>query len=270
VRFAVENNRQSGAMLHIPYGQWGIETVYMMWGLLHDRPIMNGYTALMPRFLPLISQLPSAAARQALAEAGVSTVLLHTSLITGGRAKAILEEVRNDPVLRKTTLGDVVVLDVGKPPQPRAPLQGSPLPTDVWRLAGSDPGVERAIDGDLATHWTTKTFGRPTFLRIDLGAEPRVTGVRLALGPHIREFPHAWEAWGWRIGGSWERLGGERITRPPFASYLRDHRAIVLDLPLLETDARFIELRVPLEPLALFASHGDGTWGIHELMVYAR
>jgi hypothetical protein len=269
VRFATLNGR-AGAMLHIPYGQWGLETVYMMWGLAHDRPIMNGYTAVMPRFAPLISQLPAAAARQALAEAGVTTVLLHTSLINGVAAKRILDEVRSDSLLRKVTLGDVVVLNIGNPPEPRAPLPGVPLSSDGWRLAGSDSGVERAVDGDLATHWTTKTFGRPTFLRVDLGTEHHVTGLRLALGPHIREFPHSWEVWAWRVGSSWQRLGGERVTRPPFASYVRDHRAIVLDLPLLDADARFVEIRVPTEyPIALFASHGDGTWGIHELSVYA-
>jgi hypothetical protein len=269
LRFATIN-RNAGAMLHIPYGQWGLETVYMMWGLTHDRPIMNGYTALMPRFAPLISELPTAAARQALAEAGVTTVVLHTSLIKGGAAKKILEEVRGDPVLRKVTFGDIVVLNIGNRPEPRRPLDGTPLPSAGWLLAASDPGTERLVDGDLATHWTAKTFGRATFLRIDLGAEHHVTGVRLALGPHIREYPHAWEVWGWRPGSSWQRLGGERVTRPPFASYVRDHRAVVLDLALLESDARFIELRVPAEsPLALFASHGDGTWGIHELAVYA-
>jgi hypothetical protein len=269
VRFATIS-KQQGAMLHIPYGQWSLETVYMMWGLVHERPIMNGYTAVMPRFAPLIMQLPSAASRQVLAEAGVTTVLLHTSLIKGLAAKSTLAAVQSDPTLRKVVFGDVVVLNVGNRPGPRAPLRGAPLPPNDWRLAGSDPDTARAVDGDVATHWTTRTFDRPTFLRIDLGAEHHVTGVRLALGPHIREFPHAWEVWAWRVGGKWERLGGERATRPPFASYVHDHRAIVLDLSLREADARFVEIRVPAEsPLALFASHGDGTWGVHELSVFA-
>jgi hypothetical protein len=271
VHFATEVMQQKGAMLHIPYGQWGTETVYMMWGLLHDRPIMNGYTAVMPRFVQLIHELPSAASRQALAEAGVTTVLFHTNLIKGLGAQTILRDVRNDSYLRKVTFGDVLVMNVGNAPEPRAPLEGAPLPTQGWRLEGSDPGAERAADGDVGTHWTAKTFGRPTFLRVDLGGEHRVTGIRLALGPHFREFPYTWEAWGSRDGSSWQRLGGERLTRPPFASYLADHRAIVLDLSLIETDVRMLELRVPSEhPVAVFASHDDGTWGVHELLVYAR
>ena len=271
VRFAAEVARQPGAVLHLPYGQWALETVYMMWGLEHDRPIMNGYTAVMPRFLMYISQLPSLTVRQGLAEAGVSTVLLHTSLIKGGAAQAILNRIRSDGVVRTVTFGDVVVMNVGNRPEPRAPLPGEPLPTDGWKLRGSDPGAERAADGDLGTHWTAKTFNRETFLSVDLGADRRVTGVRLALGPHIREYPHAWDAWGWRFGAGWKRLGGEHITRPPFASYQRDHRDIVLDWPLLETDVRVLVIKVPPEsPLAVFASHGDGTWGAHEISVYAR
>jgi hypothetical protein len=232
---------------------------------------MNGYTALMPRFMPLINELPSVTARQALAEAGVTTLVIHTNLPGGLAMARILQGVKQEPMLRRLTLGDTIVVNLGNPPEPPAPLAGAPLPSAGWRLAGSDPGVERAVDGDLATHWTAKTFDRPSFLRVDLGAEHRVTGVRIALGPHIPEFPHEWEAWGWRVGGTWEQLGGERVTHPPFASYLRDHRAIVLDLRLRESTVRFLELRVPPEsPLALFASHGDGTWGIHELAIYAR
>ncbi len=271
VRLAAQTGPPGSAMLHVPYGPWGLETVYMMWQLAHDRPIMNGYTAIMPRFMPLISQLPSLAARQALTEAGVRTLVIHTNL-PGGLAMAhLLQGLKQEPMLRTTTLGDTIVVNLGNPPEPPAPLAGAPLPSTGWRLEGSDPGVERAVDGDVATHWTAKTFDRPSFLRVDLGAEHRVTGVRIALGPHIREFPHAWEAWGSRVDGPSEQLGGERVTHPPFASYLRDHRAIVLDLRLREAVVRFLELRVPPEsPLALFASHGDGTWGIHELAIYAN
>lgn len=271
VRFAALTGRPGTAMLHVPYGSWGLETVYMMWQLVHDRPIMNGYTAIMPRFMALVDELPSVAARQALTEAGVTTLVIHTNFASGLAATRILQGVRQEPMLRKVTLGDTIVVNLGNPPEPPAPLDGAPLASAGWRLAGSDPGVERAVDGDVATHWTAKTIDRPTFLRVDLGEEHRVSGVRIALGPHVREFPHRWEAWGWRVGGTWEQLGGERVTHPPFASYLRDHRAIVLDLRLREATVRFLELRVPPEsPLALFASHGDGTWGIHELAIYAR
>jgi hypothetical protein len=261
----------SGALLHIPYGSWSYETVYMMWGLVHGRPLMNGYTAVMPRFRPIADRLPSPFARRALADAGVTHVLIHTNVALGLTARAILDATMRDPSLRKVALGDTVLLTIDDAPAPPPALEGSPLPSRTWRLEGSDPGAERAADGDVGTHWTAATLGRPTSLRVDLGDEHAVTGLRLELGPHIREYPHAWEAWGSRDATTWERLGGERPTTPPFASYRRDHRAIVLDLPLQTTRVRWVELRVPLQqPITLFTEHGDGTWGVHELAVFAR
>jgi hypothetical protein len=151
------------------------------------------------------------------------------------------------------------------------PVDGRPLPRETWRLEASDPDAARAADGDTTTHWTAATIDRETFLRVDLGAEHDVTGVRLELGPHIREYPHAWELRGSRDGASWTVLGHEQPTRPPFASYRRDHRAIALDLPMTPASVRILELRVPPQPfLSIFGSHGGGTWGVHELVVFAR
>jgi hypothetical protein len=169
------------------------------------------------------------------------------------------------PDLTRETLGNTVLVQLGRGAAP-APLAGSPLPRDGWRVEASDPGAELVVDGDLATHWTAPIVDHASFLRVDLGKEQRVMGVRLRLGMHFREYPEAWEVWGSSDGVAWDRLGGSRPTMPPFASYLRDHRAVDLDLPLRPADVRLLEVRVPAENALVFlVGHGRGTWGVHEL-----
>jgi len=253
-----------GGLLHLPYGRWSNETLDMMWALHHDRPLMNGYTAVMPRFTAILGTFPALAARQALADAGVTDVIVHTDRMPA----ASLRRIEETPGLDRTLLGDMMLVHLGHGPDPRPPLGGRALPRDGWRLEGSDPGAAAAIDDDLGTHWLTQTIGRPTFLRIDLGRAQMVNGIRLQLGPHIREYPHAWEVWGSRDGTAWERLNGERPTQPPFASYRRDHRAVDLDLPFGSTEERLLEIRVPPEnAFVFFGGHGTGAWGVHEIAV---
>lgn len=260
-----------GGLLHLPYGQWAKETLYMTWALHHRRPLLNGYTAVMPRFGPIVRTLPEPRAQHALVEAGITQVIVHESLMRPEVAAALLKRLRSAPELRDVTLGDATLFTLHGASAPAPPLEGEPLPRDGWRLEGSDPDAARAADGDLATHWTAATLDRPTFLRVDLGQPRHVTGLRLAFGPHVREYPHAWEVWGSLTDVTWTRLGGERPTTPPFASYGRDHRAVVLELPFDESDVRYVELRVPAQPpIALFDAHGDGRWGVHELDVVGR
>ncbi len=256
-----------GGLLQIPYGHWDHEVLYMMWGLHHDRPLMNGYTGIMPRFGPIVRDFPSPASRRALADAGVTHVLIDTRTMHGLNAPWF-QRIQQAP-LEERLVGDYQLVAVGDPGAVKAPLVGTPIAHDGWRLEGSDPDASLAVDGDLRTHWTTKTIDRPTFLRIDLGSEHRVSGARLAFGPHIRDYPHAWELWGSRDGSNWERLGGEKPTLPPFASYRRDHRNVSLDLPVPPTTVRLVEIRVPPQNVfVFFDGHGDGTWGVHELEIF--
>jgi hypothetical protein len=259
----------NGGLLHLPYGHWSSETLYMIWALHHRHPIMNGFTAIMPRFGPLVRSFPQPVTLRALAEIGVTHVLLHPRAMIGGFGARMVQQIRETPGLSSVMLDGTMLVTLPPTPPPHAsPAAGRPLPRDGWRLEGSDPDAARAADGDLATHWTAATFDRPTYLRVDLGAERRVTGVRLQLAMHLREFPHAWEAWGSRDGAAWERLGGEPLTPPPFASYERDHRAIEIDLPFPPASVRLLEIRVPPEnPFVVFDGHSTGVWGVHELEV---
>jgi hypothetical protein len=258
---------RSDGLLHIPYGHWASDTLYMMWAIHHRHPLMNGYTAIMPRFGPVVRQLPTPASLRALADAGVTHVLVHPRGTIGWGA-TMVQRIRETPELSQATIGDTLLVTLPPPRPAPPPPAGRPLARDGWRLEASDPGATLAVDGDLATHWTAATFDRPTFLRVDLGREERVTGVRLRLAMHLREYPHAWEAWGSTDGAAWTRLGGEALTPPPFASYRRDHRAIEVDLPMPPAGVRWLEIRVPPEKtFAVFDRHGQGTWGVHELEV---
>src|SRR5262249_38397032 len=140
------------------------------------------------------------------------------------------------------------------------------LPRDGWRVEGSAPDAALAIDGDRTTHWRASSVTEDAWLRVDLGREVRITGVDVALGQHLLEYPRRYELRASRDGTTWETIGEEMPTIPPFASYRRDHRDITLTLQARPALARWIELRVPAYPPSPLI-YGNGVWGVHELVV---
>jgi hypothetical protein len=259
------------AVLELPYGGWGTDARYMVLSLYHGRRMMNGYTALMPRFLQALGGFPDEVSIHTLQDAGVRYVIAHGRDLVAtrsGREQLARAQARSD--LGPRAFGDDLVLTI--PPAPPLPeVVGDELDRTRWRLEGSDPGAELAADGDLATEWTGRSDAHESFLRVDLGSEEEVTAVGLGLGPHIREYPRAYRVLASRDGTSWETIGEEHPTLPPLASYRRDHLAIEVPLAVRPTTARWLEIRVPFESPADFSVWGlsPGYWAVHELHVRA-
>lgn len=258
------------AVLELPYGTFGGDAQYMVYGLSHRRPIMNGYAATLPRFIDVLSRFPDDVALRALGDAGVRYVLVHPSRLPSAVAAAYFDRVRKRRGLQLVELDDTLVfpvLPVLRRPE-ATPAPGSPLPHDGWRIEGSEPGAALAADGDVATHWRASSANDDAWLRVDFGREVHVTGVTVDLGMHVLEYPRRYELRASRDGVVWEMLGEELPTIPPFASYRRDHRHVTLPLQARPAVARWIELRVPRYPAGPLV-YGDGIWAVHELVVLA-
>jgi hypothetical protein len=256
------------AILELPYGLISEDVRYMLNGLSHGRRLMNGYSGLIPRFGDVVGRLPDDMAWQALRDAEVSYVLVHPSRFVMPLGIARLQPLLQRRDLQVAAFDDTVVFRVPGGPTTPDPA-GAPLGHEGWRVEASVPGAELAIDGDRATHWRADSASDAQWIRVDLGREVTVAGAALALGMHFLECPRAYEVWTSLDGRRWDQIGGERPTVPPFASYRREHRDVLLPLRLTPTAARWVEIRVP--PYAMGPStNSDGWWAIHELLVYEQ
>jgi hypothetical protein len=224
----------------------------------------------MPRFNDTIGRLPDDPAWRTLREAGVQYALVHPSRL---KEHPLLAKVLGGLIRRRdlgiAELDDTLVLTV--PPAPRREERpfGTPVTRDGWSVSSTAPGAERAIDGDVATHWQATSLKSDVSFRLDLGRERDVQDVVLALGPHLLEYPRAYRVRASTDGETWTQIGSEDPTIPPFASYRRDHRHVALRLVVTPTRARWIEIVVPTYPPNAW-SYTDGTWGIHEIQVFEK
>jgi hypothetical protein len=258
------------AVLEMPYGGFMGDARFMVYALSHGRRLMNGYSAVMPRFLDIVAHLPEDDALRTLDAAGVRFVVIHPSLFEPYPvAAAHLRRLRARRELIVAELDDTLILSVPAPPTASEPPLGTPLPRDAWRVEGSAPGVERAVDGDPKTHWVASSVEADAELRVDMGAAARVTDVVLDLGPHVLEYPRHYELRASDDGVTWRTIGAEDPTAPPFASYRRDHLRVSLRLRVAPTTARWLAVHVSQYPPDYWVL-GDGTWAVHELRVFGE
>ena len=253
------------AVLELPYGFWDKETRYMVASLHHGRRLMNGYSALNPRYGEWIERFPDAPSLDALADAGISYVMVHTAeYLRTPRGTAALRRMQ-DASLPERPFGDTIVFTI--PPGPlEPPPVDPPLPRESWHPVGDDPGLVRAADGDLTTHWTAAVDDTEKRFRITFAQETVVSDVFVLLGRHVLEYPRGYSVAASLDGATWDEIGGEPVTPPPFASYRANPDRTELRLRLRPTRTRSLELRVPGGPHVGAPPH----WGIHELRVHGR
>ena len=252
------------AILELPYGAWDKETRYMVASLYHGRRLMNGYSAIIPRYVELIERFPDAPTLASLADAGIAYVFVHEAdFPRTPRGTAALQRMQ-EATLPQRRFGDTIVFTI-PPAPPASPPVDPALPREAWRPLGDDPDLARAADGDLATHWTAGVDAERRF-RIAFAHETIVSDIVVLLGRHVLEYPRGYAVSASLDGTTWEDIGGETVTHLPFASYRVDPERTELRLQMRPTRARSIEIRVPAGQALGAPAH----WGIHELRVHGR
>jgi hypothetical protein len=275
-RWLADSTPPETAVLVLPYGDWSIDALAMFHSLYHRRRIMNGYSAVLPRFPEALNGFPSPTAMRALQDAGVRYVIVQAGGMATRRAqlfpslsrpasRAAIERLLRRPDLNPRWEGGALVVEVPPPPSRTAPTRGEAVDPSGWQVDGSAPGAERAIDGDLSTHWIADVEEQDASLRIDLGTPTRFAEIVLELGAHMLEFPRSYSVWSSPDGEDWQRLVSNRITLPPFASYREQPEAVEVPIRVAETSARYVEIRVPKRETPFAAR----IWGVHGLKLYA-
>ena len=254
---------------------------YMLASLGHGRRLANGYSAIVPDLYRFGDDFPTADDIALLQDAGIRYLIVHTDRLRARRRPPLLlARLGQLAVLPHRWIGEALVVEVPESPPdgtsvvttPDGSRAGDVLP--IRSLEASDPGAAAAADGDIATHWTPAPGRRASWLRIDLGEPQRVAAIDLALGPHILEFPRAYEIRASTDGRTWTRVGGDPRTAPPLAAYRQDHLHSTLRLSLSPRQtgivARYLEIGVPAAaiPRQLPLMRPLPNWGVHEVLVY--
>jgi hypothetical protein len=238
----------SGAIVEFPANPLYEDAIYGYLAGYHHRPIVNGYSAYVPQatyFLEeRLKRFPDPAAVRLLNEVGVRYVVHHDPSWT---PPPELASSLPAPVF---TDGSTRIFEVPAAPPPEANpparepfrLTGLAAESDV---AGSNPGL--AVDGDDATAWEASSSSpRSSSLRVDLGTEIEIGGVRIQPGPGSRS------SWTIRVetsldGVAFETAAGE--LEPESLSTLVERPA----------EARF-EAHFPARKARFLRLTNAGTW----------
>jgi hypothetical protein len=271
-----------GAVVELPVGMPADDAVATFRSAYHLRPLVNGYSGFRPTGAELRRRergFPRRAATRWLERLGVRFVVYDTSR-PGARHEAALRRrlARAAPDARVRTVADGVALIELQPlPAMRAEFPGQPLSRAGWRASASSGDAAAAVDGDLATHWTSPVDPRSGggWIAVDFGAEREVSALRLELAAHYGEYPRHWRVVAWSDGPA--RIVAERdFAGAPLFSYRADHRRVTMLLPLPPTRARGVRIEVP--PLIIPGRKppfdfpmdywGWRLWGVHEIAAF--
>jgi hypothetical protein len=154
---------------------------YTYYSSFHRRPLVNGYSGVLPYTYRYIEAVlvcyPCAAALAALADLDVRTHVFHLEKVSPAARDGFRTRIAAVPELAvEQAFGDTLLLRFTPAPRPAPPAGLRAVARTAWRATSSlgTTDVERALDGDPATAWSTSPA-------LDTLAEPRA-GTRLLRG----------------------------------------------------------------------------------------
>jgi len=264
-----------GAVVELPIGDPLRDVTSMVHSSRHWRPLVNGYSGFAPTtpfFRTFLAGFPSARTVGLLHDVGVRWVVVHRA--ADRRNLCDRQPVDGDGGLRLVHDDPrSCVLEIVNAP-PSAPIPADrELPREALAVAASDGSdASAALDDKLSTHWTQQANDAESWLRIDLSgqAAPHVSRVVIELGPHYGEYLHRWRLEGSLDGSRWASLAEDDEAVPPLVDMrMRPSRLATELRPAVPTEVRSLRIVSVPSRGPVNAQAESGTWGVHEVRVYA-
>jgi hypothetical protein len=178
-----------GPVIELPLGESWLDAPAQFRGIVHGRPVVNGYSGYAPPHYHLLST----ALR--LNDIDVLTGLTATTplVVVLNRREEIdrwrrLVESRQGE--RVTTEGEFEIYRMPKDSRPSGGESDPPVPIRSIDASADLKNVDRLLDGNLDTIWNSERVqAGGEFVILDLGANRRVTAVKLTSGPFIADYP---------------------------------------------------------------------------------
>jgi len=261
---ALQRSDLTGPVIELPLGESWLDAPAQFRGIVHGRPVVNGYSGYVPPHYYLLST----ALR--LNDGDVLTGLTSTTplIVVLNRREEIdrwrrLVESRQGE--RVATEGEFEIYRMPKDSRPSGHESDPPVPIRSIDASADLKNVDRLLDGNLDTIWNSERVqAGGEFVILDLGANRRVTAVKLTSGPFIADYPRRL-AIDCAADGSeaWEPCWNGSIAGMLLRSVLDDPARASALIPIDRDGVR----RVRLTQTAVDRMNG---WSIAEIAVLGR
>jgi hypothetical protein len=186
---ALQRGDLAGPVIELPLGESWLDAPAQFRGIVHGRPVVNGYSGYAPPHYHLIST----ALR--LNDVDVLTGLTSTTplVVVLNRREEIdrwRRLVESRQAERVATEDDFEIYRLPLDSRPRGRDSDPPLPIRSIEASADLKNVGRLLDGNLDTIWNSERVqAGGEFVILDLGASRQVTALRLTSGPFIADYP---------------------------------------------------------------------------------
>lgn len=262
---ALERDDATSPVLELPAGGIGQDTAALFRSMRHRRPVVNGYSGYVPPHYQVLGaglRVNDGAVLSELARGNTLLVAIDrrdelerwTAVVVQAHGELVDDDgewrvyrVRDESAVSAAATGAVT-------PLPIAAVTSNTEANDVTRM----------LDGDLATWWNSgRVQGGGEEITIDLGAEHRVTAVRLTMGEVVVDFPR-------RLGidcrgerGEFKPCWSGSAAGLALRAALENPRTAAMTIPIGLEHIRHLRLR------QTGADPANG-WSIAELAVLGR
>jgi hypothetical protein len=186
---ALQRSDLVGPVIELPLGESWLDAPAQFRGIVHGRPVVNGYSGYAPPHYHLLST----ALR--LNDGDVLTGLTSTTpLVVVLNRREEIERWRrlvdSRQAERVATEGEFEIYRMPLDSRPRARESDPPLSIQSIDASADLKNVGRLLDGNLDTIWNSERVqAGGEFVILDLGVNRHITAVRLTSGPFIADYP---------------------------------------------------------------------------------
>lgn len=247
------------------------EVMRTYYSCYHWKKLVNGYSGYAP---PLYTEINRRWRKEPLADfvrdmkaLGVRYVVLHRDAFSRrkrGKMDAQLAGL-SELVMPGMSFGEARVYEVRDPEAGPwgEDAQRETWPRSGWRVEAGESmhRAKRVLDGKQESRWHTDgPQTRGAWMRVDLGAVRRISGIEMTLGTDHMDYPRAYRVDVSTDGATWTEVARDESVVVPLGAY-RIPAVMPLSVLFAPCEARFVRITCESDDDTYY-------WSIHELNVY--
>jgi hypothetical protein len=250
-----------GALVELPLGDTYGDVAAMYRQMSHTRPVVNGYSGYFPPHYAALRfglMLRDQEVLTELAAHGVTDIVVDSVPDPDGRWDQYVSAHPNARLVcreGRQTLYRISGVN-------RAPVTapGTAVPVAVVRASVNEGAIASMLDEDRTTRWESGPQSDRTFIELDFGGVPTVSGIELSLGPFVGDFPRGLVIETSEDGQAWSQVWQGSSAGLAFVAAFESPRDVPVRYRFSPTPARLLRMRLTKNDETYY-------WSIAELKV---